>query len=242
MHALIVHAHPEPASFTAALKDAAVSVLEAAGHTVEVADLYREHFNPVGGRHDFKRVANPERFHYQTEQEYACETNSFADDIAREQERMRKADLLIFTFPLWWGGVPAILKGWVDRVLAYGFAYADGYRFEKGFFRGRRGILCLSTGGTRQRFSKDGVYGEIDQVLYPIQHCILRYLGLEVMEPFVAYAAPRLTPAEREQYLEQWKNRLLGIVEDKAWQEKLREIKQTNVIPQIGKRAWERRI
>ncbi len=241
MHILIVHAHPEPSSFTSALKNTAVQTLEAAGHTVEVSDLYRENFNPVAGRHDFKLVANPETFHYQMEQEYASETNSFADDLVREQERMSRADVLIFTFPLWWGGVPAILKGWVDRVLAYGFAYVDGYRYDKGFFKGRRGILCLSTGGTKQRFSKDGVYGDIEQVLYPLNHCILKYLGLEVMDPFVAYASPRCTPAEREQYLEDWKNRLLEIVEDRVWQQKLEAIKKTEQKPKIGQRAWERK-
>jgi NAD(P)H dehydrogenase (quinone) len=64
MHVLIVHAHPEPASFTAALKDTAVRALSAAGHRVEVSDLYGEAFNPVAGRHDFICAADPARFHY----------------------------------------------------------------------------------------------------------------------------------------------------------------------------------
>ena len=53
MHALIVYAHPEPSSFTGALKDTAARVLRGAGHTVEISDLYAEDFNPVAGRHDF---------------------------------------------------------------------------------------------------------------------------------------------------------------------------------------------
>ena len=85
MHVLLVYVHPEPASFTAALKDAALDALRQAGHSVEVSDLYGEGFNPVAGRHDFLTVAEPERFHYQTEQGYAHRTGTFAPDIEREQ-------------------------------------------------------------------------------------------------------------------------------------------------------------
>ncbi len=63
MHALIVYAHPEPTSFTAALKDTAVDALRGAGHTVDVSDLYAEGFNPVAGRHDFVAAFDPNRFH-----------------------------------------------------------------------------------------------------------------------------------------------------------------------------------
>jgi NAD(P)H dehydrogenase (quinone) len=192
MNVLIVYAHPEPSSFTGALKDAAVRALATAGHHVEVSDLYAEGFNPVAGRHDFTGAADPARFHYQSEQLHASQTGSFAVDLVREQERLRRADLLVLIFPLWWGGLPAIVKGWFDRVCAYGMAYADGRRFARGYFVGRRALLGLTTGGTIERFSEGGSYGDMKDVLYSVRRCILEYLGLEVMEPFVAYAAPRV--------------------------------------------------
>ena len=145
MHVLFVYAHPEPSSFTGALKDAGAAALRQAGHTVEVSDLYAEKFDPVAGRHDFLTVANAERFHYQTEQAHAHETQRFASDLVREQQRFLKADLVVWLFPIWWGGMPAILKGWFDRVLAFGFAYADGRRYDSGFFPPKCGLLCLST-------------------------------------------------------------------------------------------------
>ena len=159
MHALFVYAHPEPTSFTAALKDTGAAALREAGHTVQVSDLYAENFNPVAGRHDFSSVADMARFHYQTEQGHAHKHEAFAPDLVREQQRFMKADLIVWLFPIWWGGMPAIMKGWFDRVLAFGFAYADGRRFDSGFFPDKRGLLCLSTGGTQQRFSDEGVYG-----------------------------------------------------------------------------------
>ena len=120
----------------------------------------------------------PARFHYQTEQDHAHRTESFAPDLVREQQRFLKAQLVIWLYPIWWGGVPAILKGWFDRVLAYGFAYSDGRRYDCGFFHGKHGMLCLSTGGTEARFSQTGVYGTIDQVLWPVQRLIVEYLGI----------------------------------------------------------------
>jgi NAD(P)H dehydrogenase (quinone) len=214
MHVLLVYAHPEPTSFTGALKDAAAQALRGAGHSVEVSDLYAENFNPVAGRHDFLQEADPQRFHYQTEQDHAHRTGTFAPEIAREQARFAKADLVVWLYPIWWGNVPAILKGWFDRVLAYGYAYSDGRRYDSGFFKGKRGLLCLTTGGTEARFSVSGVYGSIDQVLWPIQRLMIEYLGMDALEPFVAYGAPRVDSATRQAYLQRWSKRLHEIVDD----------------------------
>jgi NAD(P)H dehydrogenase (quinone) len=222
VNVLIIYAHPEPTSFAGALKNVAVGALTAAGHRVEVSDLYSEGFNPVAGRHDFKSAADPTRFHYQSEQLYASRTAGFAADLVREQDRLMRADLLVFIFPLWWGGVPAIVKGWFDRVCAYGVAYADGKRYERGYFVGRRALLALTTGGTARRFSADGSYGEMRHVLHWVQRCMLEYLGLETLAPFVAYAAPRVDPSVRTKYLREFEARLLEIANDPQWRERLR--------------------
>jgi len=204
MNTLIVYAHPEPRSFTAALKDTAVATLGALGHEVSVSDLYAEGFNPVAGRHDFETVADGGHFHYQQEQLKASQAGGFSAELRREQERVAQADLFLFVYPLWWGGMPAILKGWFDRVMAYGFAYADGKRFDSGFFQGRHGLIALTTGGTPERFSPEGVYGPIDDLLYPHRRTMLEYLGLRIAPTFVAYATPRVSAAEREAYLAAW--------------------------------------
>jgi NAD(P)H dehydrogenase (quinone) len=239
INVLIVYAHPEPTSFAAALKDAAVTALTAQGHRVEVSDLYAEGFNPVAGRHDFKSTSDSARFHYQSEQLLASQSDGFADDLVREQERLMRADLLVFIFPLWWGGLPAIVKGWFDRVCAYGVAYADGKRYERGYFTGRRALLALTTGGTAERFSQ-GSYGEMSHVLHSVQRCILEYLGLEALKPFVAYAAPRVEASARAQYLREFEARLLEAADDPQWRERLRaseRLAAENRRPVEGK-AW----
>jgi NAD(P)H dehydrogenase (quinone) len=236
---LVVYAHPEPTSFAGALKDVAVKSLMAAGHSVEVSDLHAEGFNPVAGRHDFESISDPARFHYQSEQLHASQSGGFAADLVREQDRLMRADLIVFVFPLWWGGLPAIVKGWFDRVCAYGVAYADGKRYERGYFVGRRALLALTTGGTAERFSQ-GSYGEMSHVLHSVQRCILEYLGFEALKPFVAYAAPRVDASLRTRYLRDFESRLLEATADPQWRERLRALEPLvadNRRPVEGK-AW----
>ena len=78
----------------------------------------------------------------------------------------------------------------------------------------KRGLLCLATGGTRDRFSDEGVYGDIKTVLWPPQRLMLEYLGMTALEPFVAYGAPRVDAEQRAAYLAQWRKRLIDITKD----------------------------
>ncbi len=211
MNTLIVYAHPEPTSFSGALMHTAIEVLTDHGEVVTVSDLYAQAFDPAAGRHDFKTMADPDRFHYQTEQLYATQHHSFADDLAEEQQKFLAADRIVMIFPLWWGGPPAILKGWIDRVLACGIAYTDGARFTTGLHPAKQGLLCVSTGGTPERFREEDVYGPIEKVLWPLQHLTFDYMGMTTLPPFIAYAAPRVSAKQRTQYQQQWSRRLADL-------------------------------
>jgi NAD(P)H dehydrogenase (quinone) len=100
MNVLLVYAHEEPKSFNGAMKDTAVRVLQESGHSVVVSDLYAMRFNPVGGRHDFMSLADPNYFKYGVEQTNATEARTFAADVVAEQDKLFQADFLIFQFPL----------------------------------------------------------------------------------------------------------------------------------------------
>lgn len=215
MRFFIVYAHPEEQSFNGALKDTAVKTLTDLGHDVVVTDLYGENFNPVPGRHDFTTTQDTSLFHFQKEQGHAAEQNSFAPDIAREQKRLDECDVLIFIFPLWWSNMPAILKGWVDRVAAFGVFYKDGLRFERGMLKGKKAIACVTTGGTLERFSETGPYGPIEDVLKSVNRSVFEYLGMDVLPSFISYAAPRVEEDERKEFLKQWAERLHQIAHDK---------------------------
>src|SRR5690242_12436488 len=116
MNVLIVCAHPEPTSFNAAMMWLARDTLTAQGHRVAVSDLYAMGFDPISDRRNFTTVANPERLKQQDEEALASRTNGYALDLQAEMDKLAWCDLLIFQFPLWWLGPPAILKGWIDRV------------------------------------------------------------------------------------------------------------------------------
>lgn len=235
MNVLIVYAHPEPSSFNAAMCARARDALVQAGHEVVISDLYAEGFNPVAGRHDFLSVADPDVFHYQTEQAHAARHGTYAPDIAREQARVAAADLLIMQFPLWWGGAPAIVKGWGERVFSYGFGYADGLRFDSGVFKGRRAMVSMTSGGTPARFGTGAPYGDLNsQVLWQIQHLGLEYMGYEIEPPFVAYAAPRVDDAGRAAYLDQLEAHVLAV----AAKPVDRSLKIENPLDLVPDGAW----
>lgn len=211
MKAFIVHAHHEPTSYTAALFQTAQAALREGGHEVRTSDLYAMGFNPVAGMHDFAQPEDRATLHFQKEQHHAAETRTFAADVAAEQEKLAWADLVIFQFPLWWFGLPGILKGWCDRVLAYGWAYGRSERFDSGGLRGRRALLAISVGAPEARYQEGAIFGAIDRVLYPIQVGILNYVGLEVLPPFLAWGVPRVDDATRQAYLTRYAARLRGI-------------------------------
>ncbi len=211
MNVLIVHAHPEPRSFASALKDAAVSELTAAGHAVTVSDLYATGFDPRVSRADFTGAADPAYFEPQREQQDASEHDGFAPDVKAELERLFAADLVLFTFPLWWFSVPAILKGWFDRVLVMGAVYGAGKVHDTGGLGGRRALLVLTTGGLATGYGPGGRNGSLPALLAPIQWGTLHFSGFEVLAPFVAYGPARGGDDDRAAVLTVWRERLRGI-------------------------------
>jgi hypothetical protein len=83
---------------------------------VQVSDLYGMRFDPVSDRRNFASVKNAEFFKQQIEEMHATEVGGFAPDVEAELRKMEWCDLMIWQFPLWWFGLPGILKGWVARL------------------------------------------------------------------------------------------------------------------------------
>src|SRR4029077_2141533 len=119
-HALIVLAHPEPKSFNAQLARAAQQRLMRDGWSVEVSDLCAQGFEPNEAPHHYAARRDPAWFRPQDEQRYAAEGGSGPAARQAEIDKLDRADLLLVQYPMWWYQPPAILKGWLDRVLTYG--------------------------------------------------------------------------------------------------------------------------
>ena len=204
MHACIIHAHPEEQSFSSALAKTAQETFESSGAEAKLIDLHKDQFDPVSTRKNFKTVANADYFKPQAEELHAVENNGFADDIAGYQQDIEKADLLILNFPLWWFSMPAILKGWVDRVMAMGFAYGGGRWYGNGPFKDKHAMLCITTGGPETMYQATGLNGDIAQILFPINHGILAFTGFTVLQPHIVWGPARLSPEQRREELHQW--------------------------------------
>lgn len=203
MTVLIVHAHENPKSFCSALGKTAKEVLIGQGHNVILSNLYAKGFNPVGGKHDFTKLSEADYYKYASEQMHAHENDHFTPEIWEEMKLLAEADVLIFNFPLWWFGMPAILKGWVDRVLAYGFAYGGEYGFfDTGRFKGKKAFLCVTTGSPADFYTAEGAHGRtLGDILKNIRQGILELVGFEVLPEFGAYGVSRINEKARVQII-----------------------------------------
>ena len=199
MNILIVSAHPDPASLTHALGDVATRHLQADGHEVRTSDLYAARWKSAVDRADFPTWPATKPLQVAVASGEAFATGTLTDDVKGEQVKLRWADALILAFPLWWFSMPAILKGWIDRVFSYGLAYGlgeysdtrGGDRFGEGAFAGKRAMLVVTAGGWEPHYSPRGINGPMDDLLFPINHGVLFYPGYEVLPSFVAYRADR---------------------------------------------------
>ena len=216
MNVLLVLAHPERRSFNGAMFDTAQATLQAAGHTVVTSDLYRMGFDPVSGRRNFASVKDAAYLKLQTEEMWASEVGGFAPDVEAEMAKIEAADLMIWQFPLWWFGMPAILKGWVDRVFAMGRIYGNGHIYDTGKFKGRRALLSLTTGGPEAAYLQDGFNGDLHAMLRPMQRGMLNFTGFSVLQPQVVYGPVRVDDAQRQAWLSQWAQRLRAIESEEA--------------------------
>ncbi|NQV84924.1 MAG: NAD(P)H-dependent oxidoreductase [Rhodospirillales bacterium] len=208
MKIFIVHAHPEPKSFNTALCDLSVRVLADLGHDVRVSDLYDMRFNPVASSADFLDRADPDYLVYALEQRHGYETATLAPDIQAEIEKVLWCDLLILNFPLFWFSTPAILKGWIDRVLISGLTYGGKRFYDRGGLTGKKAMVTLTLGGRPDMLSDDGVHGALEDMLRPLLRGTLYYTGMSVLPPFVAWHVPYISDEARQGHLKAYEQRL----------------------------------
>jgi NAD(P)H dehydrogenase (quinone) len=198
MRVHLVHAHPEPRSFVAAMRDVMLGGFRAQGAEVTLADLYAMRFNPVASAADFQARRNDAHLTYALEQRHAYATGTLAPDITAEVERVLAADLLAFTFPIFWFSVPAILKGWIDRVLLSGPFYGGRRLYGRGGLAGKRAFAAMSLGGRPHMFGPGGIHGELETgMLRHFFQGTLGYVGLAVHRPFTAYHVPYIDASAR---------------------------------------------
>jgi len=199
----IVYAHPEPKSFVHAMMARAHSALERAGWRVTVSDLYAKGFNPVAGAGDFHTRRDPGHLVYSLEQRHGWASGTLAADIVEEVQAVLEADLLVLAFPVFWFSMPAMMKGWIDRVFLSGTFYGGRRVYDRAGMAGRRALVLTSLGGREHMFGQGAIHGELPMgMLRHLLQGTLGYVGYGVYEPFIAYHVPYVTEAARIRMLD----------------------------------------
>lgn len=197
MKTLIVYAHPNPKSFCHTLVRCAEEELEKREMDYLLRDLYLLEFDAILAGDDF----------------FAAPGEALSKDIVKEQQFVSEADLLVFIYPIWWFSMPAILKGWVDRVFSEGFAFAfEGKKGPVGLLKGKRAALFNTTGGSEALYTQ---HGYRDSMLTTIDKGIFRSCGIDVVQHRFFYAVPASSPEDRAQMIVDFRNDLARLLDQR---------------------------
>jgi NAD(P)H dehydrogenase (quinone) len=190
------------------MRDAAAETLVERGHNVVISDLYEMKFNPVASANDFLGRANEDYLVYALEQRHADANGLLAPDIRGELDKVVWADTIIFNFPVYWFSMPAIMKGWLDRVFVSGRCYGGMRFYDRGGMKGKRALVSLTLGGQPHMFDTDGVHGPLPEMLRHLLRGTLGYLGFEVLQPFIGWHVPYISQEARTSLLNKYRARL----------------------------------
>ncbi|XP_071592653.1 ribosyldihydronicotinamide dehydrogenase [quinone] isoform X1 [Heliangelus exortis] len=153
-------------------------------------------------------LRNSSEFNYGVEAWEAYKRGSLSKDLIEEQKKVQEADLLIFQFPLYWFSMPAIMKGWMDRVLVQGFAHEFPNCYDSGLLKNKLALFSFTTGGSEEMYAKGGISGDIRYLLWPMQHGIMHFCGVKVLAPHICFAPEYVSEEKRKEMLIAWAQRL----------------------------------
>ncbi|WP_280769329.1 NAD(P)H-dependent oxidoreductase [Salipaludibacillus daqingensis] len=161
MNVYIIYMHPVKDSFNGSILKELITSLTEKKHQVEVNHLY----------------AGPFKSHLTWEEYRESLNHHYESDCEEEQEMIRWADQIIFIFPVWWGGFPAIGKGYIDRVLSYGFAYELNGESPIPLMKNKKVSMIFTTGAPEEEFIESGMYHHMVDL---IDKSIFQFCGFKL--------------------------------------------------------------
>ena len=204
----IVFAHPNLDSFNGKMRNAAIELFMEKNISYSVSDLFQTNFKASADKDDFTFLANPNYFDLQFEQANAINNGNFVDDIKNEHQLLTEADLIIFQFPLWWYSMPALLKGYIDRVFSMGWAYGGRQALNK-----KRILVSTTTGAPEMAWTEDN-RGTIKDIFKHLFIGTFGLTGLLPLEPFIVYGAKRLDEEKKIISINEYKKYLKKVIEN----------------------------
>lgn len=188
MRHLIIYAHPNENSLNHSILETVVENLEAQNHEIVIRDLYTIGFDPVLSLEDMQ----------------GQRMGKVADDVKLEQDYISWAEQITFIYPIWWTGLPAIMKGYIDRVFSYGFAYRYDQGVQKGLLKEKKAVIINTHGKSQEEYERTGMNKALTLTS---DQGIFIYSGLEVIQHFFFDKADRATPEN----VEIWKDQIRSI-------------------------------
>ncbi|GAE64635.1 NAD(P)H-dependent oxidoreductase [Chryseobacterium indologenes] len=165
MKHLIIYVHPNENSLNHSLLSHVKEILSSGNNEVKIRDLYALHFDPVLSLQDMQ----------------GWHAREVSEDVQREQEHILWADQITFIYPIWWTGLPAVMKGYFDRVFSYGFAYRYDQGIQKGLLKGKKAVIINTHGKSHEEYQQSGM----DNALALTSDLgIFKYSGLEIIRHF----------------------------------------------------------
>ncbi|MEQ9297450.1 MAG: NAD(P)H-dependent oxidoreductase [Cyclobacteriaceae bacterium] len=191
MTAHIIYAHPNDGSFNHAMLEVVKKALSQQGIEATVSDLYAMDFDPVLKIEDRMKTQ---------------------EDVKKEQDKISRADCIITIYPVWWTQMPAILKGYIDRVFAYNFAFQlEENGFPIKLLKGKKGIVISTFGHPHDYYEKEGYLAAFEKTF---DLGIFDYVGIEVIKHFYFGAPVRKSQEERENDLTELEKKLTVLLTD----------------------------
>ncbi|MED1059197.1 NAD(P)H-dependent oxidoreductase [Bacillus mycoides] len=181
MNVLIIYAHPNPSSLNGAILEHVQKGLEETNHSVTLLDLYKEQFDPVlvfNGEKKRRDLLNEE-------------------ETKRYRELVQKADILLFIYPIWWWSMPAILKGFIDRIFIAGFAYKYEGSLPKGLFKGKKAWVINTLDSPLWYVAL--LYRSADWIM--MKRGVLRFCGIRDIKRSVFQSVKTSKLEKREKWL-----------------------------------------
>ncbi len=192
MKTLILYCHPNPASFNHAILTTVIESLEKGGHLYRVRDLYQLNFQPVLDPTDFEAIGQ----------------GQVLPDVAEEQEHIRWADRIIAIHPIWWTGLPARMKGYIDRVFSFGFAYRIDASGLTGLLSDKEALIITTTGAPSEYYQQVGMH---DALKKTIDEGIYQFCAITVLDHIFYGAVPTVDDQIRKQYLAALQQRIYDL-------------------------------
>lgn len=190
MRHLIIYAHPNENSLNHHLLETVSESLQSENHEIVIRDLYQINFNPVLSLEDIR----------------GQRMGKVSDEVKTEQDYISWAEHITFIYPIWWTGMPSIIKGYIDRVFSYGFAYRYDQGIQKGLLAGKQTVIINTHGKSHEEYEHIGM----DKALSLTSDTgIFNYCGFEINQHFFFDKADKATQEEIEIWKEQVKNTYL---------------------------------